>query len=723
MSAMNVAQVVSRAAPRADARNEPRVSASRTERASRVEGGHESTEGDAKDASVRLDKLEFAQLLAMLAAQSDSATNAPAKPADAASLVDALLDETLTRDAGSTTPSFPGPVGAGLTLAVRAGATSDLASTEAETALRHGLLMLPRADRGDIIDLAAYAKSRQARLAGDQGVAGGAGALDNMLTMVPDSAADALSRVAARRGASVEQLLAVGDARGADARAALDALLARAGTPEGLKLADAANARALAQQLLSETQGRSLLGDATDEGARAAGMAHAAALAAGLAASAANPGTPVKDLSAVAPELRARVERVIDRMKQEYGHDVSVVETTRSQERQDWLYAQGRTRDGQVVTWTRDSAHTRGEAVDVIIDGRWDNPEGFGRLQRIAREEGLRTLGMKDPGHLELANGQAQDLSARVDALRVQAQRADAGSAMAASASTANVAQLSGVAQVAGVARVADSASPSTGAANSAAAYATLAAAPSARSAQQGSGNAFGRGTRDEQGQPLNDGRKLGHAERAESDASRALTPAVTSTTPAPDRTGSTTAVQASEHVGSTQAQRVSDIQALRADAPASPLNRMTLDVEGANGVQQQVTVDLRGNVVSTRITTDSASAERMRLRTADLQNALGRHGLDSDTVRISGLKPADATDGTRAVATDREALKVAASTPSTAQDGTNANGQRDRAPARDWNHDESRREQASRARDQREQRDEQSDRQRPRPDFLFGTP
>ncbi|MFN5582664.1 MAG: hypothetical protein ACK5BA_09175, partial [Gemmatimonas sp.] len=71
------------------------------------------------------------------------------------------------------------------------------------------------------------------------------------------------------------------------------------------------------------------------------------------------------------------------------------METTRSQERQDWLFEQGRTRGGPVVTWTRDSAHTRGAAVDVMIDSTWDNPAGYARLQRIAREEGLRTLGMR----------------------------------------------------------------------------------------------------------------------------------------------------------------------------------------------------------------------------------------------------------------------------------------------------------------------------------------
>jgi hypothetical protein len=145
--------------------------------------------------------------------------------------------------------------------------------------------------------------------------------------------------------------------------------------------------------------------------------------------------------------------------------------------------------------------------------------------------------------------------------------------------------------------------------------------------------------------------------------------------------------------------------------------------VDGANGEKQQVTIDLRGNVVSTQINTDAATADRLRMRTADLQDALGRHGLESDTVKISGLKPVDGTSAGSAAGTERDALKVSSPTASNAQDGANANGQRDRAPSREWNQDESRREQASRARDQREQRDEQQERRRQRPDFLFGNP
>ncbi len=109
----------------------------------------------------------------------------------------------------------------------------------------------------------------------------------------------------------------------------------------------------------------------------------------------------------VHPELVQRVERVVERMWVEHGHRVEVVEGHRTQARQDRLYAQGRSTPGAVVTWTRDSAHTRGHAMDVIINGGWDDLDAFRTLQEVAGTEGIRTLGMRDPGHLELPRGAA----------------------------------------------------------------------------------------------------------------------------------------------------------------------------------------------------------------------------------------------------------------------------------------------------------------------------
>ncbi|HNV73884.1 MAG TPA: flagellar hook-length control protein FliK [Gemmatimonadaceae bacterium] len=130
---------------------------------------------------------------------------------------------------------------------------------------------------------------------------------------------------------------------------------------------------------------------------------HEARLAGIAAAVARNPLAVRREVEALVPELRQRLDRVIDRMEQEYGYTVEVVETVRTQERQDALFAQGRTTEGPIVTWTRNSRHLGGAAADVVIDGGYDSAAGFERLARVAREEGLKTLWPRDPGHVELA--------------------------------------------------------------------------------------------------------------------------------------------------------------------------------------------------------------------------------------------------------------------------------------------------------------------------------
>ncbi|GAB0170561.1 M15 family metallopeptidase [Lysinibacillus sp. CTST325] len=47
--------------------------------------------------------------------------------------------------------------------------------------------------------------------------------------------------------------------------------------------------------------------------------------------------------------------------------DVFITETYRSQERQKYLYGQGRTRPGSVVTWTLSSNHTSRRAWDIAV--------------------------------------------------------------------------------------------------------------------------------------------------------------------------------------------------------------------------------------------------------------------------------------------------------------------------------------------------------------------
>lgn len=87
-------------------------------------------------------------------------------------------------------------------------------------------------------------------------------------------------------------------------------------------------------------------------------------------------------LATVDPDLRRVVERAI----QISETDFTVIEGARSKERQAELYAQGRTKPGPKVTWTMNSRHIGGHAVDLCpwIDGKidWNSVRGFDNIYK-----------------------------------------------------------------------------------------------------------------------------------------------------------------------------------------------------------------------------------------------------------------------------------------------------------------------------------------------------
>ncbi len=81
----------------------------------------------------------------------------------------------------------------------------------------------------------------------------------------------------------------------------------------------------------------------------------------------------VDRLDHVVPVLADVVRRAA-----EIGPDMIVIEGLRTHERQTELYAQGRTAPGKIVTWTMQSKHLTGHAVDLgphPLD--WNNIAGF----------------------------------------------------------------------------------------------------------------------------------------------------------------------------------------------------------------------------------------------------------------------------------------------------------------------------------------------------------
>ncbi len=64
-------------------------------------------------------------------------------------------------------------------------------------------------------------------------------------------------------------------------------------------------------------------------------------------------------------EVNASLANVVALAATRSPFDVIVTEGRRSRERQAELYAQGRTKPGKIVTWTLNSKHIDGKAVDV----------------------------------------------------------------------------------------------------------------------------------------------------------------------------------------------------------------------------------------------------------------------------------------------------------------------------------------------------------------------
>jgi hypothetical protein len=123
-----------------------------------------------------------------------------------------------------------------------------------------------------------------------------------------------------------------------------------------------------------------------------------------------NLATPNRDLASLRPDFRAALARFLAAVEAAFpGYKAVVHEAHRSQARQDWIYQQGRTRPGQIVTWTRDSNHLYGIAADWHVQqgGKaiWD-AEVYKRIYAAVPPElfGLETLAPTEYVHVQLAN-------------------------------------------------------------------------------------------------------------------------------------------------------------------------------------------------------------------------------------------------------------------------------------------------------------------------------
>jgi peptidoglycan LD-endopeptidase CwlK len=122
-----------------------------------------------------------------------------------------------------------------------------------------------------------------------------------------------------------------------------------------------------------------------------------------------NPIARNTDLALLHPAIRLAINKVLKSLEAE-KIPLFVFEAWRSPARQHYLYAQGRTTSGPIVTYQDawGSYHQYGLAVDLVFGGpgkwTWKEPKKgmWGRMHDIGRENGLMPLSFEVP-HLQLA--------------------------------------------------------------------------------------------------------------------------------------------------------------------------------------------------------------------------------------------------------------------------------------------------------------------------------
>lgn len=115
------------------------------------------------------------------------------------------------------------------------------------------------------------------------------------------------------------------------------------------------------------------------------------------------------DLMLLSPYFRLRLENAL-RDVQEAGYDLFVFEGWRAPARQNYLYEQGRNREGKKITNAKawESWHNFGVASDLVykIKNRWDWSGDFDKPSIIMKGHGFEWLGhIGDKPHYQITGG------------------------------------------------------------------------------------------------------------------------------------------------------------------------------------------------------------------------------------------------------------------------------------------------------------------------------
>ena len=98
-----------------------------------------------------------------------------------------------------------------------------------------------------------------------------------------------------------------------------------------------------------------------------------------------------RDINELSPVAQKACRLFLTECKKN-GLPVLITETYRSQARQNYLYEQGRTRPGKVVTWTRNSRHTGRMAWDIcknVKGHEYSDALFFKKCGAVARKLGI----------------------------------------------------------------------------------------------------------------------------------------------------------------------------------------------------------------------------------------------------------------------------------------------------------------------------------------------
>lgn len=115
--------------------------------------------------------------------------------------------------------------------------------------------------------------------------------------------------------------------------------------------------------------------------------------------------TSLKRLSTVKENLRLVVLRAVAALP----FQIRIVEGIRTQDRQNELYEQGRTKPGKMVTWTRNSKHLTGDAIDLapVQNGiiLWEDKAKFAEIkQAMMKASDDLGIGIRWGGNWDMDN-------------------------------------------------------------------------------------------------------------------------------------------------------------------------------------------------------------------------------------------------------------------------------------------------------------------------------